>query len=378
MKWKNESADLTAIRSTLMSKLHGGRVPPPVSERFRCLVESLERQRSVNAIGYAATLVELQRAGSYWSDCADLIAAPGSLPRLAVIGGVPRSGTSFLQATLAAAEGLRCVRAWEQEPAWLAKADRWSATAACADRYGLVSEFTPEVHAMHPLRAGGFDECTPLLAASGLSPQFVMMLGVPTFGRILSASREGSHSVWAGAIARLASLEQASGAVFVVKSPFHFLAYSSLSPLLRDDDLVVHVLRDPVDVFTSLLNMTFHLRRRFCADAEPQAMGGELLSMLDLWLSTSTDDLNEIGDRLVLIRIRDLKVDPIRSIRQAVLEPLEISVDEERLYLATRKLQKQNDEARARYRLMNAAEFGVERSEIRKVLAKHEEFFDPS
>jgi hypothetical protein len=199
-----------------------------------------------------------------------------------VIAGLPRTGSTLLHHLLAsdpqfrwltAAEAMRPTAAAEDEQSGTTAAFR-SALRLARQRAALHRFLAPEASAMHALKLGGPEECTPILAATLASLQTSLMFHVPSFSELLlTHDHTSTYLAWRSQIQLLRA-----DATWLLKSPFHILGYDALWNSTPDARLV-HVRRDPVEFFTSFLNLVRAVRSAYTSKVD-QDLAAE---WLDTW-----------------------------------------------------------------------------------------------
>jgi len=245
---------------------------------------------------------------------AALLAFPAVPPPIdaVVVGGLPRTGTTYLQSVLGEALGRRLLRGWE---AYLPSAAsnpelRAGAIAEARARFAAARSVSPELHEMHPLDADGIEECTPLLQHSLECLQWAMMLHAPSYVKwLLAPRRTTAYRIWG---AQLNQIGQ-SGTRWLLKSPMHFCDYRSMLSVAPGCS-IIHVRRDPVSMITSFLNLCLSARRVFNPRVVPAGLGKFWLTQIARFLDAAQQDIDDLGLHIVVVDFPDLLIDPYRVV----------------------------------------------------------------
>ncbi len=213
------------------------------------------RERIVNALANRLTVVGWEKAHP------DLAAAPIESP--IVIIGLPRTGSSILHETLAAAPGMRTPLIWEVRdlslvrPATDAQSDVGirDANAAIARK----NQLAPGYAAIHYEDAQIPMECLGLLVIDLVTVQFSTVLHAPTYREFILNHDARETYQWHRRALRLLQASN-PGARWVLKAPMHSLFLGALLETYPDAR-VIQTHRDPVRSLGSLCSLTETLRR---------------------------------------------------------------------------------------------------------------------
>lgn len=224
-----------------------------------------------------------------------------------VIGGLPRTGTTLLFRLLDVMTGRRSLSTWEAHSPHLAHGPAAVvAQREATDRFELVREIAPKVHAMHGLDASGPEECTPLLAHALESVQWGIMAHSPTYlDWLADATLATGYHRWAQ---QLAVVDP--GARWLLKCPFHVNDYASLARQ-AGAVRVVHIRRDPVATTRSFLNMVAAGRQIFEPRVPLAGLGPFWLERLRRLVVRAEADLDRLPRPPVVIDHDDLVADPV-------------------------------------------------------------------
>ena len=285
-----------------------------------------------------------------------------------VISGFPRSGTTYLQSVLDMSGYFRAPRMWQIQgfdAADLGSHDRRviRAKAISEARAMSLRTVSPELFAMHPLGAMLAEECTPWLAGSYLSAQFVW--NFPSSGyleALLSTSQDSTYALWASGASTLSQRLGPSPVAF--KSPFHILGY----PQLRKIGLaaIVHIRRALSEVATSNLNMLFETRRIY-GNPDPVALGREWLTWMPRFIRAASVPETR-RPRLLFVDFEQLIENPVRTAERFLADLGGVNLEAERspLWEQARHF---GAAASARQALRPLARFGISNPDLRRAFS---------
>ncbi len=201
-----------------------------------------------------------------WDRDPHIVQAPVNRP--VVIVGLPRTGTTLLYNLLAGDPNSRPLMAWESLLPGFAGRSKTRRTVR------LLRFAVPELHAIHPLRASGPEECTWLMAHSFVSPVFLM-------GAYLDSYRQWLWSLSASELCpgyelyrRLLQLLQwrRGGGRWLLKSPSHLLALDVLMSTFPDAR-VIYLHRDLRQAIPSGCSLFAVTHSHFTDDVSTSALG---------------------------------------------------------------------------------------------------------
>lgn len=197
------------------------------------------------------------------------------LPPL-IITGLPRSGSSFLQAVLAQDPANRAPLVWETMASRLPENEnqRHRLIASAKRQLRWFHWLLPELRSMHELEAEMPQECIALMGLSFISPVFCDLYWIPGYRSWLDQQSLHPAYVW-----HRTYLEEIQGEIpadcWVLKAPEHL---ARIHELLRvyPNAMVVQTHREPLQVLGSVANLTATLRRATSDQQDPFAIGEEI------------------------------------------------------------------------------------------------------
>ncbi len=291
---------------------------------FDALVARLTEHRSVDAavldrlalvgaddplprmseLGRLAFEVELDHALTVTEAAARVPVAPVDA---VVVGGLPRTGTTLLLRLLGQLTTRRPVATWEAHSPHLCRTGATEeARREATDRFALVREIAPKVHAMHALDPEAPEECTPLLAHALTSVQWGIMGHCPSYvDEVLGSSLADGYRLWAQQLTLVDPTAR-----WLLKCPFHVNDYAALAaraPGVR----LVHIRRDAVATTRSFLNMAGAGRQIFEPWVRLEEMGPFWLERLRRLLVRGEAGMAHLPHPPVTVDHADLVADPI-------------------------------------------------------------------
>ena len=297
------------------------------------LVASLRAEAGLSAFGTLATRHDLVGKISNLLTMADREAADPSILERGIeapvfITGLPRSGTTFLQAVMAEHPGLSAPRAWQtmfpvpdHPSAGWGSAGWGSPRARFARQLAVFHRLAPELASLHPITADAPQECTEMSAHVFRSLRFDSTHRVPSYRAWLD--RAGHEAAYAFNRRFLQHLQGTGATRWVLKSPDHVFALGALRRAFPDARLVL-VHRDPLRVIASVARLTELLRRPFARRPDRREIGRQVLR--DWRDGMERIMAVEDGDA-VHVRHDALIGDPIGTV-SALCERLGVAVDE--------------------------------------------------
>ncbi|MDJ0789199.1 MAG: sulfotransferase [Myxococcota bacterium] len=283
--------------------------------RFESLVEQLETQGRLHALGRLMTRQELLRGlrtrlllSHARNEHAGMADEPIEAP--IVITGPPRSGTSILFELLALDPRARAPLAWEAlhpVPFEGARdAARRRALAECEQEFW--ADVQPEFAAIHELRADLPVECVTITLPGFSGGHWSMIADLPGFVPDFAATM-AYHRAFLQALQH-----GGSPPTWVVKTPLYLM----LVDLVFDtypDAWLVHTHRDPIKTepssYSTLATVRFE-RSDHVTLPEPGGMGlGELMIALAQRRASG-----EAPERIVDSHFSDLMADPVAAVEK--------------------------------------------------------------
>lgn len=329
--------------------------------RLELLTSELDQTR-LSELGAIGLTVEFAHCARVGSAAVAAFYEPAPLTDVVVIGGLPRTGTTFVQELLSTATGRRTLRGWEAydpgavpDPTQHARAIR-----EARDRFSAALAVAPQLYAMHPLSAEGLEECTPLLQHSFECLQWAMMFDCPTYlDSLLDASLSEGYRVWSAQLQQI----DAPDTSWLLKSPMHCCDYAGLYAAAPSAKLI-HVRRDVVEVVTSFLNLCLEARRVFATtvDELPQSLGPFWLPRLRRVLDRAQRTLDRLSIPVVEVDYPTLVANPARTTAE-LCERLDLR------WSGVQTLPSQPDFAG--HQRLSLEDFGIDAESVRRVLRDH-------
>jgi hypothetical protein len=269
-------------RSAALAAGHAG--PPDWQQALVRLIDSLEHEARLNAIGLTFASVQLtgllrqrERAQALWRAHPEI--AGIELPRPVIVLGHMRSGTTRLQRLLGCDPRFNQTRFFEvMEPLAPRMAGRidWRVARSWAQLKAL-DWLNPELQAIHPTSARAVEEVFGLLSLSFYGAQLEAQWHVPAFARWW----EGQDRTWVYREFRqwlqtLAWQRRDPARPFVLKAP-QFM--EDLGPLLAvfPDARLVCLERDPLQVVGSSASLVWNQMKLQTDALDPHWVGAEWL-----------------------------------------------------------------------------------------------------
>jgi hypothetical protein len=221
------------------------------------------RKRIVNALANRLTLVAWEKANP------DLAAAPIQAP--VVILGLPRTGSSILHETLAAAPGMRTPLIWQVQDFALVHAVEDASSdarlAAVEDEIARKNAAIPGYAAIHFENPFIPMECVALTIVDLVSTQFSTIAWAPTYRAFLLESDMTETYRWHRRALRFLQARKEPGTRWVLKAPMHSLYLGALLEAYPDA-VLLQTHRDPQKVVGSFCNLCATLRRAWSAQGD--------------------------------------------------------------------------------------------------------------
>jgi sulfotransferase family protein len=302
----------------------GASLPDMCAKPLRLLLADLGEHSSLNAFGTFLALEELRRltatAMQLWQAVPEFGTVALDRPAI-VIGGLPRTGTSFVQELLALDSESRVVRHWEAVDPLSAVSRNASLMAQAQqfarDRLAIFHRLSPEFDDIHPMQADSPEECNALLQHSFASIQFPILFSVPQYSAWLLDADLGPHyALHAVVLNSLPWPER--GCRWVLKSPMHILCYPELDALLPKGSQIVEIHRDPLTIITSWCSLVSAARRVFTGSRKlPEDFANEWSEFWNAALRRrSSEASSPATTRRIRIEYDDLVGDPKACVAQ--------------------------------------------------------------
>jgi hypothetical protein len=214
------------------------------------------RQRIVNALANRLTLVAWEQANP------QAAAAPVEAP--IIILGLPRTGSSILHETLAAAPDLRTPLIWQVQDFSLVHSVEDAASdyriAAVEDAIARKNEAIPDYASIHYENPHIPMECVALTIVDLVSTQFSTIAWAPTYRTFLLEHDMRETYRWHRRALRFLQARGEKGKRWVLKAPMHSLYLDALIETYPDA-VLVQTHREPAKVAGSFCSLCATLRR---------------------------------------------------------------------------------------------------------------------
>ena len=351
-------------------------------EGLRALLESLDGDAALNPVGELTLRGSIVEAleGRLFSEhgwalhpgCAD---TPIEQPL--VIIGLPRTGTSALHQLLSQDPALQGLAYWlSTTPKARPPREAWPDDPqfrACDERLRLVYERSPDMKAIHFMRADVVDECWRLLSQSFAHSSWQAWADVASYDRWWA-----QHDMRPAYERHRRNLQlighREPEKRWLLKDStnlFDLEAFLSVYP----GAMVIHTHRDPVSVIPSTASLCWASRASLNADADPVAFGR---STLALWARAIENTLEARGvrgeEQFYDLQFRDLQRDPLAAIRKIYdyfgLPVTDAAADAMQRFRADNPPGKHGEHS---YQLKD---WGLSEGEIRDRFARYVERFD--
>ncbi len=346
-----------------------------VLERLAMLVEALEREAGLSPAGrlmtrehLVAVLVTQLRTAAWKASHPEIFAAP--LPKLVVVTGLARSGTTHLQRMLAELPGARPLMTWEAlepipEPSW-----RHPANPLDDPRVGRANQagkflqaISPDLFVVHPMAALVPEEEVMVLDHALLSWVPETTYHLPSFGRWYEQQDQTPGYRWLEtALAHLTW--QRPGEFWVLKAPHH-LAWLDVLFSVFPTATVIHSHRDPAETIPSFCSLVAHGWGIMSDHVDPLVLG-------QIW----ADKLTRMVNRSLVVRAarsdagmidvdyRELVADPL-AIMATLCERLDLPWSPAIREQIGRWLADNEQHKHGRHRYA-ASDFGLEAGQLRE------------
>ncbi len=224
------------------------------------------RKRIVNALTNRLTLVAWEKANPGL--------AQASIEAPVVILGLPRTGSSILHETLAAAPGMRTPLIWQVQDFVLVHAVDDAASdvriGAVEDEIARKNAAIPGYAAMHFENPFIPMECVALTIVDLVSTQFSTIAWAPTYRAFLLESDMRETYRWHRRALRFLQARREPGSRWVLKAPMHSLYLDALLNCYPDA-VLLQTHRNPQKVVGSFCNLCATLRRAWSEGGDEAA-----------------------------------------------------------------------------------------------------------
>lgn len=309
---------------------------PSFLEPFRVLLEALEREAGLSALGRIATRGHLLQLLASRLRLEDLIRRHPEIlreriERPIIIAGLPRSGTTHLFNLVSCDASLRWLPYWESlepfpDPREKPGPDgRDPRIDRCARSLAAMERLVPLFPAMHEFTVKGPHEEIQLLALQFSTQLFEASYDVPSYGRwYASTDQTPAYRTLRRTLQALQWLRR--GRRWLLKTPQHL---ENLGPLAATfpDARFIQTHRDPVRITASLATMIAYGSRMQQRRPDPRRIGRTWADAIERMLRASVRDRPRLPAAQVLdVRFDEYMKDPLGTVERVFAfcgEPLE-------------------------------------------------------
>lgn len=297
---------------------------PPIEPALSVLTESLEKEADLRPLGrflmriHLRDLLEtrLRLAEAWKSQKSALNASPIEKPIFIV--GMPRSGSTFLHELLAENCEFRAPRVWEvMFPVTSSPGDAARRIAKAKACLWWFRKLAPRADAVYPMRALTPHECVAIHSYTFFSQEFISTCRIPSYEAFLLSTDLTPAYLWQKRF--LQHLQSGSpGKRWVLKSPDHVYGLKELFSVFPDA-VIIHTLRNPVEVVKSSADLTCVLRGLYGppGDLEELRMReARVLAEGTERFIQFRDSHPELADRFIDVKYTELTAEPVAAVRR--------------------------------------------------------------
>jgi hypothetical protein len=282
-------------------------LPSSFTIPFTRLAESLDRDAELTLVGRRVMQNQLARIVGQRRRLEEADQGRWTRdPRVVVVVGLPRTGTTFLHRLLAE----RCAADWV--PLWEALepfGESIDVRRSAAARYlAIVDRLSPQLRVLHPMGVDLADECDVALQLTGLSDWFTIAHRCRAYSDWLDCEpRDESYATYR----RLLVCIRPHAHTIVLKSPSHLPHLRELFGVFPNCKVIW--LHRPLSAVTPSIVRLVHAARLVSCDP------GSLEEIEDEWrprLRRRIDRASHYRDdpRVLNVEFRDLVCDPDRTV----------------------------------------------------------------
>jgi hypothetical protein len=291
-----------------------------------------------------------------------------------VITGLPRTGSTHLQALLATRPGARSPLEWEMRRPSPPPEAATSATdpriaevqRAIDDRAGAV-----QLQAIHPYGARRPEQCLGLIDWGFVNQTYLAYQRVPGYCEwYLNADQ---RLVYQHHMRFLQHLQFRHPGDWVLKWPKHLFGLDALLELYPDARIVwTH--RDPGKVIPSSVSFVGTLRAMNSPVFDPRRFGAEWTALEEMGLHRGLAVRDQVGDdRFLDVQYNELIADPVAAVTR-ICQHFGIPVDDETVR-RVRDFQDENPQGKHGAHQYTPEQFGLDPGRIRRRFAAYTERF---
>lgn len=243
------------------------------------LILALRAEARLSAVGFWATAYELfNYLSSYIHTHIATDIEHSNVPRVIVIAGPPRTGTTYLHRLLASLQGYAAPTLMDLRSTLAFGRAGPVSRAVIRAQVGAVRTLGKRVDQLHPIHAGLAEECTFALQHSLRSPGFAMLYRAPSYVEWLSHGHLLEGYKYLSRFYRALNGKRRDS-TWVLKSPAHIFGLAELLQFFPDAKVIV-TRREIVSSTVSTLELAEALRRTFSKDVDPTELAEELIPRL--------------------------------------------------------------------------------------------------
>ncbi|WP_187366201.1 sulfotransferase family protein [Trebonia kvetii] len=291
-----------------------------------------------------------------------------------VITGLPRTGSTHLQALLATRPGARSPAEWEMR---LPSPPPEAATAATDPRIAEVQRSIDErpgaarLQSIHPYGARRPEQCLGLIDWSFANQTYLAYQRIPSYYEwYLDADQ---RVVYEHHKRFLQHLQFRNPGEWVLKWPKHLFGLDALLEAYPDARIVwTH--RDPARVVPSAVSFVGTLRSMNSPVFDPRRFGAEWSALEEMGLHRGLEVRDRVGDdRFLDVQYNDLITDPVAAVSR-IYEHFGLPVDDETIRRVG-DFQEENPQGKHGAHDYTPEQFGFEPERVRRRFAAYTQRF---
>ncbi len=301
---------------------------PGFMDRLKCLVDSINQESRMNALGIRSAGKEMP---------ADMVRGSAELARMKethphifrrkivrpvfIIGG-SRTGTTLLQRLLAADPANRSPLLWEMSAATIigkgSKPEIDAAMRKAEMGQQLFRFINPTMQSVHFSDAHEPEECVMLMGTDLRNWALQSCMNVPAYCKALSKEDFTESYVRHREMLQMIT-DESDPRQWVLKAPYHLPEIESLIRAYPDA-LIINTHRDPVDTVTSTSSLYAVFRSTFSDDVNPAEVGAQQVEILSDWFRRVIDARSRLRAnsqaKFFDVRYSELVADPLGMVRR--------------------------------------------------------------
>ncbi len=291
-----------------------------------------------------------------------------------VITGLPRTGSTHLQALLATRPGARSPLEWEMRlPSPPPEASTFGADPRIAEVQAAINARAnaSELQAIHPYGAQRPEQCLGLIDWGFVNQTYLAYQRIPSYYEwFLGADQQ---LVYEHHKRFLQHLQARNPGEWVVKWPKHLFGLDALLEVYPDARIVwTH--RDPGKVIPSSVSFVGTLRAMNSPVFDPARFGAEWVALEEMGLYRGLSVRDRVGnDRFLDVHYNDLIANPVAEVTR-IYEHFGIPVDDEAVR-RVRDFQDDNPQGKHGAHQYTPEQFGLDADRIRHRFAAYTERF---